>query len=190
MASNIVRGGRAQVKFQGTNALGLDVATLETPARTYAAAAAHVEGPTHRPTLIFWQPSRSAGETRSLLEVTITRESVVNFKASTAEFMEKLADYLAANELQPKPLTAPPKEPPVGQAAAFTVRVIRAIQVADEACMDFYDLDPWEVERLNKEADRSRAGRNTGNISVEPIVRVKMASELAFNLIDQIRNMK
>lgn len=168
------RGGKIIVaKFDAAKTVfTISLEEAEIPSREYPATAAIVEGPVHRPQVIFWQPSRTKGETRSLLEVRVTKECLLNFGPQTAPFLAATAAYMDKHDIATFSGGNGPAEPPVGQAAALAARAVRAQHIDSEIVFDFYQIEATEK----------------GKLRVEPVVRVWTPIEVGFTVVDRLSN--
>jgi hypothetical protein len=159
------------------HSFAIDTSRVPVPDRKYLADVCSVVRSRSGFNLLFAQERIGSGELRSLLVVHVALSTVMHFLDSV-EKMEKptFAELLRSNKITLEPILETILEPQQTVALSSTF-MLMAISAAD-ACLDFLQASPFSMAALE----------HSGQLAVEPVVRVEVGTGSMWGLIEKLKD--
>jgi hypothetical protein len=151
----------------------INVGEIPLPERRYVAELIGLDRKGDAVRLMFGQASLMSEKVRSLVIVSLSTDAVRNLLNSSEQFLPAFRGFIERNELARGTLHTFSEEPP--QTVALVANLVAVTFAGREAELDFFHLAPNSLRKV--------AG---GEVSVDPVVRIDLATSLLAPLIEQL----
>ena len=164
-----------QVDGQTLQTFSIDLRSVPVPERKYLAEACDVRVRPGSVALLFGQERLGQGGLRSLLVVQISPAGIARFLRSMDELTPSIDELAASLGIVAEPGMQILEEP--AQTIALGASMILSAASNDEACLDFFKTSTFSMI----------TAQQTKKVSLDPVVRVDLATSLLLSMIKKIR---
>jgi len=159
--------------------ISLDLLSAPVPERRYVADAANVTYNNGFVHLIFWQKKITGNEARSMVIVSLTSLSILQYFQNAEAQIGQLEKLSSTQQKLEGSLDKLPEEP--AQTVCLAANIIATGWSGREACMDFYHASPFVLGMI---------ATNNSKFTAEPIVRVNLSTGVLLALFSQLKLLK
>jgi hypothetical protein len=160
-----------------TTEVSIDLNEAPIPERRYVADAAWVDQRDDIIRFIFGQRALTGEKLRSVVVVNVYPEVIRGLMGRSAEFLQKIHEFLERNSLSAPANGSLPEEP--AQTVALSANMMSITFAGREAEWDFFHLPPSGMRKIADSAD----------LVVDPVVRIDLATRLVAGILQALERL-